>query len=96
MVSASRIAPPSRSNSPPVRKRSRRLSLNLSMPRAGLVPSGTMPARPAKAYILPTTASTRLAWKGVSDSEECSLPIWSRVSLSALVVPKESRSGVCN
>ena len=35
--------------------------LNLSIPRAGLVPSGTMPARPAKAYMLPTTASTRLA-----------------------------------
>ena len=39
-VSASRIALPSRSNSSPVRKRSRRLSLNLSIPRAGLVPSG--------------------------------------------------------
>ena len=39
-------------------------SLNLSIPRAGLVPSGTMPARPANAYMLPTTASTRLAWNG--------------------------------
>ena len=61
VVSASRIALPSRSSSLAVRKRSRRLSLNLSIPRAGLVPSGTIPARAAKAYMLPTTASTRLA-----------------------------------
>ena len=35
-VSASRIARPRRSSSSPVRNRSRRLSLNLSIPRAGL------------------------------------------------------------
>jgi hypothetical protein len=44
------------------------------MPRAGLVPPDTMQARHAKAYMLPTTASTRFAWNGVSASDECNLP----------------------
>ena len=70
VVSASRMALPSRSSSTAVRKRSRQLSLNFSIPRAGLVPSGTTPARAANAYMLPTTASTRLAWNGVSASDE--------------------------
>jgi len=34
--------------------------LELVDPRAGLVPSSMMPARSAKAYMLPITASTRL------------------------------------
>src|SRR6516225_5443615 len=64
------------------------------MPRAGFVASATMPARPAKAYMLPTTASTRLAWKRVPDDDECSPASCSRVSLSALVVPSEARNGL--
>jgi len=60
-VSASRMAVPSRSNSSPFKKRSLRVSRYLSIPAPGFVPSATTPARTAKAYILPTTASTRLA-----------------------------------
>jgi hypothetical protein len=54
MVSASRIAPPSRSNSSPVRKRSRRLSLNLSIRRAGLVLSEMMLAQHSVSLERPT------------------------------------------
>src|SRR5260370_41954021 len=57
LVSASRIALPNRSNSLPVRNRSRRFYLNLAMARAGFGPSAIMPARPAMGYILRSAAN---------------------------------------
>ena len=56
VVSASRIALPSRSSSSPVRNRSRRLSLNLSIPRAGLVPSRTTSGPRRRTYCRPQQA----------------------------------------
>jgi hypothetical protein len=63
-------------------------SLNLSIPRAGLVPSGTIPERPAKAYMLPINRQHAIGLKRRTGKRRVQpADLWSQ-SLSAYVVSR--------